>query len=97
MTEELQKKLKEEVNEANWPMLSIHHKRDALLFVDSSLDLVDVGIAIAKDNVQEVGLWQLEKKLRVPSAEDLQNLQKKSTEYLVNFLIIQPFVLISLK
>lgn len=90
----LKEKLKDDIDKASWEMLKIHHERGAVFVVDSKLDLIDVGAAIAVDEVNTVKIWldnkQFTKLEEIPTEED----QK---ERKIKFLIVQPYVLIQLQ
>ncbi len=45
---DLRQELTELLDEATWEWLSPHAERDAIILVDGSLDLVEVGLAIAQ-------------------------------------------------
>lgn len=90
---DLRKELTELLDEATWEWLTPHVERDAVIIVDSSLDLVDVGLAIAQDQTQPVQHWIAEQLLVKPSLEQKiiwdKHLDKRFTA-----LIVQPYVLI---
>ncbi len=90
---DLRQELTELLDEATWEWLSPHAERDAIILVDGSLDLVEVGLAIAQDQTQPVGHWIAEQLLLKPSLEQKiiwdQDNQKRFTA-----LIVQPYVLI---
>lgn len=54
---ELRAELAENLDEAEWEWLIPHVKRDSVLVVAKELNLVDVGIAIASDNLTSVQHW----------------------------------------
>ena len=70
---DLRKQLNEDLNVATWDMLDPHWKRGALVEVDGSLGLVEVGIAIAEDKTDLVKDW-MEKGL-------MKNVKKKKVEW----------------
>ena len=85
---DLRKQLNEDLNVASWDMLEPHLKRDALVEVHESLDLVEVGIAIAEDKADLVKDW-MEKGL-------IKGVKEKKTEWekvQFKFLILSPYVL----
>jgi hypothetical protein len=92
---DLKDQLTEGVAPATWEFLVPHVKRDAVIIVDDSLDLVEVGNAIAQDNTTAVQSWIKTEQLTKPSADQLatwnQDLTRKFTA-----LIVQPFVLIQI-
>jgi hypothetical protein len=90
---DLKAQLAEGIAPATWKHLLPHAKRDALIVVDETLDLVEVGNAIAQDDTAIVQNWIESEKITKPSANQLatwnQNLSREFTA-----LIVQPFVLI---
>ncbi len=93
---DLRTELTESLDEAEWDWLSPHARRDALLVVDHTLDLVDVGLAIASDNVSSVQGWIQQQLLYKPSPEQLSDWEGNPITRF-NALIVQPFVLIQAK
>jgi hypothetical protein len=94
--ENLRGQLAENLDEANWELLKPHVERDVLVIVVPELDLLEVGEAIAADNVNFVQRWISEQQMTKPSAEQIaewnQNIAKK-----FNALIVSPYVLIQEK
>ncbi|ATH09128.1 hypothetical protein BIY24_14600 [Halobacteriovorax marinus] len=90
--ENLKEKLTNEIEKATWPLLEEHHKREALLIVDLELDLVDVSVAVANDDVQNVKAWLTSEKLIRPTDEMIQSWEE-NPELGFKFLIIQPYVI----
>ena len=45
--EELRKKLEEDMADVNWNDIKPHAQRDAVIVVNETLNLLDVGVAIA--------------------------------------------------
>jgi hypothetical protein len=90
---ELRTELAKNLDEAEWEWLIPHVRRDSVLVVAKELDLVDVGIAIADDNLISVQHWISEQLIQKPSETQLSDwnsdLQKR-----FNTLIVQPYVLI---
>ncbi|HAX89709.1 MAG TPA: DUF2288 domain-containing protein, partial [Cyanobacteria bacterium UBA11370] len=50
----LKAELAQAIDEATWDCLMPHAKRDFIIFVTQELDLLDVGMAIARDDVVSV-------------------------------------------
>jgi len=93
MTDALRTELADMVGSAEWPWLQPHANRDAVVVVDKALDLVEVGVAIATDNVTSVDHWIGEQLLRKPTLEQL--IRWERTEGLrFQALIVQPYVLV---
>lgn len=90
---DLRAQLAQTVDEAEWEWLIPHAKRDALVVVTSQLDLVDVGEAIALDNVVVVQRWISEQLIAKPSQTQLTDWNGDRTKRF-NTLIVQPYVLV---
>lgn len=93
MTKDIKTALAESLEPANWEFLKPHAQRDALILVSPSLDLVEVGSAIAQDETESVQQWIQQEQLQKPSADQLSlwNVQPNKT---FNALIVQPYVLV---
>ncbi len=91
--QDLRAELAETLDEAEWEWLIPHAQRDAVVIVDPALDLLDVGVAIASDNVSAVQRWISEQQIYKPSPEQLSNWgDDRSRRF--NALIVQPYVLV---
>ena len=90
---DIQTQLRDELAPMDWETIIPHVKRDAVIIVDPSLDLIEVATAIAEDQVAPVQSWIQAGLLHKPSTTDLSDwnhdLQKE-----FQTLIVQPFVLI---
>ena len=75
-----------------WSDLQAHSKRDALIVVAASLDLVDAGMALAENDTARVQRWIESGLLSKPTAADLE---RWSIDGAARFdsLIVAPFVL----
>jgi hypothetical protein len=91
--EEIKTQLKQELADVTWDSLMPHSKRDAIIIVNEALNLIDVGMAIAKDETMPVQHWISEALIRKPSVEELSQWNSDSTKEF-STLIVQPFVLI---
>ncbi|RMF26451.1 MAG: DUF2288 family protein, partial [Cyanobacteria bacterium J083] len=60
--QQLKQQLEEELATVTWNSLTDHAKRDGIIIIDSALNLIEAGIAIATDNSSLVQGW-IEKKL----------------------------------
>jgi hypothetical protein len=96
MTQELKEKLKTEIDFADWKMLEGHQEKHGVLLIDSKLNLIDAGVAIAQDEVVLVKSWQEEALLGRPTNEQIKDWKKSPNEKNFKFIIVQPFVLIQL-
>jgi hypothetical protein len=90
---DLRTELAENLDEAEWEWLIPHVKRDAVIVVSWGLNLLDVGVAIASDNIPAVQVWIDEQLITKPTTEQISewngNQQKR-----FQTLIVQPYVLV---
>lgn len=91
--EELREELAETLDEAEWNWLAPHARRDSLILVSPDLDLLDVGVAIANDNVLYVQRWIAEALIQKPSPAQLSDWNGHQ-EKRFKALIVQPYVLV---
>ncbi len=91
---DLKTQLREQLAEMEWHVLIPHVQRDALIVVNKSLDLIEVGFAIANDNTNLVQHWISEQLIQKPSAEQL-SVWNEDNNKKFNTIIVQPFVLVS--
>ncbi len=93
MMSELRSQLVEALDEAEWDWLEPHAKRDSVIIVSAALNLIDVGEAIANDNVTYVQRWIAEALIQKPSPDQLSDWQQDRAKRF-NALIVQPYVLV---
>ena len=91
--QDLRAELAASMDEAEWNWLMPHVQRDVVVVVDKNLDLLDVGVAIASDNVSSVQHWIGEQLIHKPSLEDKEAWNRTQTKRF-NALIVQPYVLV---
>ncbi len=91
--EKLRKELTESIDEAEFDWLKPHIQKDVVIIVSTSLDLVEVGMAIAQDQTQIVDRWINEQLIAKPTMEQLAHWNQQSS-LRFKALIVQPFVLI---
>jgi hypothetical protein len=96
MTEDLRTTLTASLDEATWEWLIPHYDRGVIITVDPSLNLVDVGMAIAQDQTQPVQHWLAEQLLNKPSPAQCETWAAQVGLQFVA-LIVQPYVLIQEK
>lgn len=89
--EELRGKLSEAIGETDWAPLGPHARREALFEVHG-LDLVEVGLAIARDRSAVVAHWLESGAVRRPSPERVAAFEADG-DARFETLIVQPFVL----
>ena len=90
---DLRTELSDALDEAEWQWLLPHAKRDSVIVVKSELSLVDVGMAIANDNVAAVQGWIDAELIHKPSSEQLSS-WNQNQEKRFQALIVQPYVLV---
>jgi hypothetical protein len=90
---DLRAELAESLDEAEWDWLEPHAKRDSVIVVSQALNLLDVGEAIANNNVTSVQHWIQEALIEKPSPTQLSD-WNQNREKRFNALIVQPYVLV---
>ncbi len=92
--QDIKDRLSQDLADTQWRDIQPHAKRDAVIVVHHSLDMVAVGVALAQDNVTSVQHWIDEQLIQKPTPDQLTEWNNKpETEF--NTLIVQPFVLIA--
>ncbi|MFB6277521.1 MAG: DUF2288 domain-containing protein [Halothece sp.] len=92
-TRDIKTALAESLEPTNWEWLKPHAQRDALIIVSPSLDIIEVGVAIANDQTESVQQWIQNEQLQKPSANQLSLWNGQPTKAF-NTLIVQPYVLV---
>ncbi len=90
---DLRAELAEAVDQAEWDWLKPHVQREVVVVVSKGLDLIDVGVAIANDNVTSIQHWIGEQLIAKPSVEQMAVWNSDRTKRF-NALIVQPYVLV---
>jgi len=91
--QDLRAELAEMIDEAEWDWLVPHVHRDAIVVVNPGLDLLEVGVAIANDNVTSVQHWIGEGLIAKPSTAQLNDWERDRSRRFMT-LIVQPYVLV---
>ena len=89
-------KFSEDLAEITWSDIKPHAQRDAVIVVDGALDMVEVGVAIANDQVDKVQHWIAEALVQKPTSDQL-SLWNADPTMVFQALIVQPYVIISAK
>ena len=76
----------------SWAALAPHFESDALVYVDPSLELTEVGQAFTDDQKSKVKAWMKSGDLVKPSAPHAAHWQSTEAEFTA--LVVSPFVLI---
>ena len=85
-------KLKKYTGEVTWKYLKSHYEAGALLYVDPSLELTEVGEAIAADDSKRVKAWRASADIITPSAPHAEYWEESEGAF--RALVVSPFVLI---
>jgi hypothetical protein len=91
--QDLRTQLAESVDEAQLEWLKPHIQRDQVVVVHPELDLLDVGVAIARDDVLSVQHWISEQLIHKPFPNELADWNSDQTKRF-QALIVQPYVLV---
>ncbi len=89
----MRNRLAETLGEVIWSDLQAHAARDSVIIVAEELDLLDVGEALAANDVSNVSAWISAGKLTKPSAADLARWPLEPRTRFTS-VIVAPFVLI---
>ncbi|HEY9650640.1 MAG TPA: DUF2288 domain-containing protein [Coleofasciculaceae cyanobacterium] len=90
---DIRAELAESLDEAVWDWLKPHVQKDRVVVVNQGLDLLDVGVAIASDDVISVQHWISEQLVHKPFPDQLTNWSSDQTKRF-QALIVQPYVLV---
>ena len=90
---DLREKLTLSVGEVHFGDLRAHAARDAVVVIAAGLDLVDVGFAVASDDVDRVGGWIGDGSMRKPKKSEVDGWERDPDARFVS-LIVAPFVLV---
>jgi len=92
MSHELRAQLAEQIHRVDWKPLAPHAKRGGLVMVDPRLDLLEVGVAIARDDGARVQQWMAAQQLRRPTPTEAEAWSEDTGERFT-VVIVQPYVL----
>jgi hypothetical protein len=93
---DLRADLAEILDQAEWSWLEEHAKRGRVIVVAPNLDLIEVGVAIAEDNVKTVQQWMDDGWISYPTEEQISTWNQDKTQSFPS-LIVQPFVLLKIE
>jgi hypothetical protein len=91
---DLRSQLEKSIDSATWEWLTPHHERDVIIWVDQSIDLLEVAMAIAQDQTQSVQHWIAEQVIAKPSEAQKSRWSNADADLQFSALIVQPYVLI---
>jgi hypothetical protein len=90
---EIKEELTAKIDVAEWRMLRAHLERGGLIVVDGLLDLTEVGVGVAADDVKAIERWIMSGLLGKPTAQQIEQWDT-TKEKLFSCLIVSPYVLI---
>jgi hypothetical protein len=91
--QDIKARLSQDLADTQWSDIQPHAQRDAVIVVDRSLDMVEVGVALAQDNTTSVQHWIDEQLIQKPTPQQLTTWNEQP-DRMFSTLIVQPFVLI---
>ena len=94
MPETLRDKFGKEICEAEWEILKPHFERKALFVVSRHLDLIDVAVDIAEDNVIRIKEAVEKNDIRHPSSSEISVWSADPKQIIGKILIVSPYVLL---
>lgn len=92
MSDELRTQLAEQIHRVDWKPLAPHAKRGGLVMVDPQLELLEVAVAIARDDGAQVQQWMAAQQLRRPTPSEAEGWSAETGEGFT-VVIVQPYVL----
>lgn len=91
--EAIRERLKSRLGPVQFSDVKAHLDRDAVFIVRADLDLVECGVAVATDDVDQVRGWIDAGQLRKPSAAERREWPDQSERRWMA-VVVQPFVLV---
>ena len=85
-------KLEKYSGTVDWGYLEKHFQNGALIYVDESLDIKEVGQSISEDNKDQVSSWLNSGDILKPGTQHAEHWKRSETVF--RALIVTPFVLI---
>lgn len=92
--QQLRTKLNSETAKIPWLELQRFYAQGNVLFVDSTLDLVEVACQFVSDNVEQFNQWKDEQK--VATVSDDQARQWFATDAVLWAVVVAPWILVQL-
>ncbi len=89
---EVRAELQGALDQAEWAWLAPFAKRDAVILVDATLDLVETGLKIVLDDKALIGTWVNQGLLQKPTSDQLRSWEQDSKRRFM-ILVVQPYVL----
>jgi len=93
---DLREKLSKEILDTDWKPLAEHFARGAVYYLEAELDIIDVGEAMANDEVSSIKQW-LDNGLMYPPTSDQATQFAQDTDNKFSMLIVEPYILVQKK
>lgn len=84
-------KLEKYSGDVDWSYLKPHFEAGAMIYVDPCLELKTAGLALARDNQEQVKAWLKSGDLVQPCKLHAEHWEQHGTRF--NAMIVRPFVL----
>lgn len=94
--DELRKKLQAEIDVAEWAWIKPHLEHDRVIIVSQDLELLDVAVQIAVNELQQVESWMTQQLLTKPTREQIHAFDADDRR-LFQCVVVQPWVLIQIR
>ncbi|HIA03242.1 MAG TPA: DUF2288 family protein [Myxococcales bacterium] len=75
----LQEKLQDEIGNCNWLHLTDHLRRDAVILLSRPLELIDVALALAKNDSSNIQQWMDQGLISKPTADQIEYFDSDSS------------------
>lgn len=93
LPEAIRVRLEETVGEVFFSDIAAHLERDAVFIVATGISLVACGVAVATDDVEQVGTWLAGGALRKPSQAE-RDAWPSAPGLTFRAIVVKPFVLV---
>lgn len=91
-SQDLRERLKKDIGVEEWVVMRPHFWRGALILLEESLELIEVGEAVAQDDHVKVQEWIQSGLLKKPDEDQAKKWEIEKARF--DFLIVQPYVLV---
>jgi len=92
MGDDLRAQLAQQIHRVDWKPLAPHAERGGLVLVDPQLDLLEVAVAVAEDDGDQVQAWMAAQQLTRATPAQTDAWRGESGEHFTA-IIVQPYVL----
>jgi len=89
---QVRESLQKEKGPADWALLQPHYESGAIVFVDPSLDLIDVAVRMHQDDSNFIKKQMTDFKLYKVDEQNVERIQENTKVF--SCVVVAPFVLI---